>query len=50
MEGVRNAYTILIEEFEGNRPLKRSGLRREEYIKIDISKIGWKGLGWIQLA
>jgi hypothetical protein len=46
----RNAYTILVGKREGKRPLGRPRRRWEDNIKIDIRKLGWGGMDWIDLA
>jgi hypothetical protein len=46
----RNAYRILVEKPEGNRPLGRSRCRWVDNIKIYIRRIGWDGVDWIDLA
>jgi hypothetical protein len=35
---------------EGNKPVGRSGRRREENIKMDLREIVWSGMDWINLA
>jgi hypothetical protein len=42
----RNAYRLL----EGKRPLRRPRRRWVDNIKIDLLKIGWGGVDWIDLA
>jgi hypothetical protein len=44
----RNAYRRLVRKPEGKRPLER---RRwvNTYIKMDLRKIGWDGMDWIDL-
>jgi hypothetical protein len=46
MGETRNAYTILVGEPEGNRPLGRPRRRWVDYIKIDLKRdrMGWYGL------
>jgi hypothetical protein len=46
----RNAYRILIGKPEGKRPLGRPRRRWVDNIKIDLRKIGWCGMDWIDLA
>jgi hypothetical protein len=46
----RNAYRILMGKPEGKRPLGRPRCRRVDYIKIELTEIGWDGMGWIDLA
>jgi hypothetical protein len=46
----RNAYRILAGEPEGKRPLGRPRRRWVDNIKINLRKIGWDGMDWIDLA
>jgi hypothetical protein len=46
----RNAYRILMGKPEGKRPLGRARHRWVDIIKIDLRKIGWDGVDWIDLA
>jgi hypothetical protein len=46
----RTAYTIFVGKPEGKRPLGRRTRRWVDNIKIDLGEIGWKGMGWIDLA
>jgi len=32
---------------EGNRPLGRPRCRWEDNIKMDLQKVGWEGMDWI---
>jgi hypothetical protein len=50
--GERNAYTstILVGKPEGKRPLGRPRRRWVDNIKINLRKIGWDGMDWIDLA
>jgi len=41
MEEVRNAYSILVGEPEGKRPLGRPRHRWEDNIRMDFKEIGW---------
>jgi hypothetical protein len=50
MEGMRNAYKILVGKPEGKRPLRRNKHRWEDNIRMDLMEIGWKGVDWIHLA
>jgi hypothetical protein len=45
----RNAYRIMMGKLEGKRPLGRPR-RRWEDIRMDLRKIGWGGMDWIDLA
>jgi hypothetical protein len=46
----RNAYRILVEEPEGQRPLEKLRRRLMDNIKMDFREIGWDGMDWIDLA
>jgi hypothetical protein len=46
----RNAYRILVGNPEGKKPLGRSRRRWVDNIKMDLRKIGWYGMDWIDLA
>jgi hypothetical protein len=46
----RNAYTILVGKPEGKRPLGRPRCRWLENIKLDLRKMGWDGVDWIDMA
>jgi hypothetical protein len=46
----RNAYRILVGKPEGKRPLGRPRRRWVDNIKMDLRKIGWDGMDWIDLA
>jgi hypothetical protein len=35
---------------EGKRPLRRTWLRWEDGIRLDVREIGWEGVEWIHLA
>jgi hypothetical protein len=43
----RNAYVILVGMPAGGRPLGRLGRKREDYIKMDLTEIGWVCMDWI---
>jgi hypothetical protein len=45
-----NAYTILVENPEGKRPLGRRRRRWVDNIKMDLRDIGWDGMDLIYLA
>jgi hypothetical protein len=49
-EEKKNAYRILMGKPERKRPLGRPRRRRVDNIKIDLRKIGWDGMDWIDLA
>jgi hypothetical protein len=49
----RNAYTILVGELEGKRPLGGARRRWVDNIKIDLREIGWDGvfgLSWVRIG
>jgi hypothetical protein len=46
----RGAYTTLVGEPEGRRPLGRPRHRWEKNIKMDLREVGWGGMDWINLA
>jgi hypothetical protein len=43
-----NAYTILVGEPEGNRPL--GILWWEDNTKMDLGETGWTGLIWLRIG
>jgi hypothetical protein len=45
-----NAYRILVGNPEGKRPLARARRRWVDNIKINLKKIQWGGMDWIDLA
>jgi hypothetical protein len=46
----RNAHRILVGKPEEKRPLGRPRRRWVDNIKMDLRKIGWDGMDWIDLA
>jgi hypothetical protein len=46
----RNAYRMLVERPEGERPLVRPRHGWVDNIKMDLREIGWDGRDWINLA
>jgi hypothetical protein len=50
MREKRNAYRILVGNSEGKKPLGRTRRRWVDNIKMDLRKIGWDGMDWIDLA
>jgi hypothetical protein len=46
----RNVYRVLMGKPEGKRPLGRPGRRLEDGIRMEVRKIGWESVDWIQLA
>jgi hypothetical protein len=47
---VRGTYNILVGKPEGRRPLERPRRRWEDNIKMDLGKIGFGNVDWINLA
>jgi hypothetical protein len=50
MEERRITYTTLVGKPEGRRPLGRPRRRWVDNIKLDLRKIGWDGIDWIDQA
>jgi hypothetical protein len=50
MEQERNVYRILVGKPEEKRPLGRPRRRWVDNIKMDLRKIGWDGMDWLDLA
>jgi hypothetical protein len=46
----RNAYRILVGKPEGKRPLGRPRRIRVANNNVDLRKLGWGGMNWIELA
>jgi hypothetical protein len=46
----RNAYRILVGKPERKRPLGRLRCRWVKNIKMDLRKIEWDGVDWIDMA
>jgi len=46
----RGEYYALVGRPELKRPLVRPKRRWENNIKIDLEELGWRGVGWIDLA
>jgi hypothetical protein len=46
----RNAYRMLVGKPEGKRPLGRPRRRWVDNIKVNLRKIGWYSMDWIDLA
>jgi hypothetical protein len=44
-----NPYSILVGRPEGKRPLGRPRRRWVDNIKMDLRKIGWDDMDWIDL-
>jgi hypothetical protein len=43
-------YRVLVGKPEGKRPLGRPRHRWEDNIKMDLQKVGMRGMDWIVLA
>jgi hypothetical protein len=41
---------IVVGKCEGKRPLGRTGLRRDDKIKMYLQDIEWEGVDWTNLA
>jgi hypothetical protein len=46
----RYAHKISVGKAGGRRPLRRTGRKYEDNIKMDLRKIGWEGVKWKHLA
>jgi len=46
----RGTCGVLVEKPEGKRPLGRPMHRWEDNIKMDLKKVGWWSMDWIDLA
>jgi hypothetical protein len=49
-EDKRGVYKVLVGKPERKRPLRRSRLRWEDYIKRDLQEVGCVVMDWIDLA
>jgi hypothetical protein len=47
---IKYGERVLVGKPEGKRPLERPRRRWVDNIKIDLRKIGWDGMDWIDLA
>jgi hypothetical protein len=45
-----NMYRVLMGKPEGKRPLERTRLRCEDWIKMNLKEVGLGGVEWIDLA
>jgi hypothetical protein len=50
IEERRGAYRALVGKPERRRPLGRPRRRWKDNIKMDLRKVGWGGMDWINLA
>jgi hypothetical protein len=50
MRAKRNAYRILVGKPEAKRPLGRPRYRCVNNVKMDLGKIGWDFMDWINMA
>lgn len=46
----RGACRVVVRRPEGKRLLVRSRRRRDENIRTNLKYVGWKSVGWIDLA
>jgi hypothetical protein len=46
----RNVCRILVGNPKGKRPLERPTCRWQDNIKMALRKMGWGGIGWIDLV
>ena len=46
----RGGYRVSVGKPERKRPLGRPTRRRKDNIKIDLGKVGWEGMDWIDPA
>jgi hypothetical protein len=46
----RNVYRVLVGKREGKNPFVRPRRRWKDGIKMDLRKIGWRGVKWIHLV
>jgi hypothetical protein len=46
----KNAYRILMGKPKGSRSFGRPRRRWVDNVKMDLTEIGWDGMGWIDLA
>ena len=45
-----SVYWVLVGKHKGKRPLGRHRRRWEDNIKMDLQKVCWGGMDWIDLA
>jgi hypothetical protein len=50
MEDMNNAYSILVTNAEGERPLGRPKHRWEDNIRMDLWEIGREVVDWLRVA
>lgn len=50
MGGDRSAYRVLVRKAEGQRPLARLWYTWEKNVKMYLSYIGYKCMGWINVT
>jgi 3-oxoacyl-ACP reductase-like protein len=46
----RGVYRVLVGKPEVKRPLGKARRRWEDNIKADLQELGYRGMGWIELA
>jgi hypothetical protein len=49
MREKRCVYRVLVEKYEGKRPLGRPSYRWEVNIKMDLQEVGCGSMNWIEL-
>ena len=50
MDERRGVYSVLVGKHEGKRPLGRPKRRWEDNIKMDLQKVGYGVMDWMELA
>ena len=50
MGEIRGVYSVLLKNPERKRPLGRPRRRWEDNIKMDLRKLDWGGMDWLELA
>jgi hypothetical protein len=50
MREERYVYKVLVGKAEGKRPLGRLKRRWEDEMRMDLRKISWRNVDWMQLA
>jgi hypothetical protein len=48
--GCRDVYTVLVGKPEGNSPMGRPRRRWDDNIKMNLQKVGFGFMDWIELA
>jgi len=50
MEEKGGVYRVLVGKLEGKRPLRKTRLRWEDNIKMNLQEVGCGVMDWIELA